>query len=321
MIDGMPRSCDNPRRMLSATPDISVILPCHNAVATVGRAIDSVLAQQDVAFELVVVDDCSTDGSQAEIATRLGDARLVYLPQAERGGGNRARNIAIGQAQGSLIAFLDADDEYLPRKLHEILRFFRGHPESDVLIDSFELHRNGKLGHRVAPDLVESDQVIEALLLRRINKPTPSLSMRKSALLKAGLFDESVRRRQDLDLLLRLAETGARFASTSKVLWRKYSQPASITNTADTFLPALIEMCERHPVYLANPRYRPGAARDFARSLYQLIGKGRLARAFRDFSAFARSQGMGRALSLFGLGTYVILQQAVSAGPIRSTPG
>lgn len=297
--------------MSSNRPDISVIMPCYNAALTVGRAIDSVLAQKDVKFELVVVDDCSSDGSQQEIATRTGDPGLVFLPQQDRQGGNRARNIGINRARADLIAFLDADDQYLPRKLLEIVRFFQQHPAVDILIDSFELAKDKTIMLRVAPDLANSERVIEAVLLRQINKPTPSLSMRKSALVKAGLFDEGVKRRQDLDLLLRLVETGARFASTSKVLWRKHAQTGSITNAADTFLPALIDICERHPVYLANPRYRPGAARDFARSILQLLGKGRLLRAVQDFSAFSRSQGRRRTLYLLTPGVYVILCQAV----------
>lgn len=297
--------------MSPAAPAISVILPCYNGASTIGRAIESVLVQQDVAFELVVVDDCSSDGSQEIIAARSGDARLVFLPQAERGGGNRARNIGIRHARAGLIAFLDADDAYLPGKLSAIVSFFAEHPHSDVLIDSFELERDGVISLRQAPDLVDSERVIEAVLLREINKPTPSLSMRKDALLKAGLFDESVKRRQDLDMLLRLVETGARFASTSKVLWRKHTVAGSITKSVDTFLPALIDICERHPVYLSNPHYRPGAARDFARSLYQLLGKGRWDRAAQEFGAFARSQGQARTAQLFALGTFVILKQAV----------
>jgi glycosyltransferase involved in cell wall biosynthesis len=297
--------------MPTAALAITVIMPCHNGASTVGRAIDSVLAEQDVAFELVVVDDCSSDGSQDVIAARCGDPRLVFLPQAERHGGNRARNIGIEKSSAGLIAFLDADDEFLPAKLPTIVSFFAEHPHSDILIDSFELERDGVVSLRQAPDLVDSERVIEAVLLREINKPTPSLSIRKHALLKAGQFDESVKRRQDLDLLLRLVETGARFASSSKVLWRKHSVSGSITKSDDTFLPALIDICERHPVYLSNPRYRPGAARDFARSLYQLLGKGRWTRAAQEFGAFARSQGWPQAAELFALGTLVILKRAV----------
>ena len=297
---------------MPALPAISVILPCYNGIATVARAIDTVLAQEDVDFQLVVVDDGSTDGSREVIAEKAGDSRILYLPQAQRGGGNKARNVGVQAASAPLIAFIDADDEYLPGKLAAAVSFFAKHPYSDVLIDSFESEKDGKVSLRVAPDLDASETVIEMVLRREINKPTPSLSLRRDVLLKAGLFDESMKRRQDLDLILRLAESGARFATTSQVLWRKHAMAGSITKSTDTFLPALLDICERHPVYLANPRYRTGAARDFARSLWQLMGRGRFGRAAQDFSGFARSQGWGRAVQLFGLGTGVILRRAVA---------
>ncbi|HVF37605.1 MAG TPA: glycosyltransferase family 2 protein, partial [Sphingomicrobium sp.] len=102
--------------MNSRPPAISVVMPVYNRADSVGRAVASVLAQDFPDFELIVVDDGSTDGTaeavSAEIDPRL---RLIRLPG--NAGGNAARNRGIEAARAPLIAFLDSDDAYLPHKL------------------------------------------------------------------------------------------------------------------------------------------------------------------------------------------------------------
>ncbi len=93
---------------------ISVVIPAYNAGRYIGRAIDSVLAQTRPAEEIIVVDDGSTDNT-AEIAGAYGD-RIRFIRQ-ENAGASVARNTGIAAATGNWIAFLDADDEWLPEKL------------------------------------------------------------------------------------------------------------------------------------------------------------------------------------------------------------
>lgn len=97
---------------------VSVLTPVWNAQATLARAVASVVGQDFADWEMIIVDDGSTDNSWAEI-TRLaeGEPRLRPLRQAANGGAARARNAALEAAQGRYIAFLDADDEWLPGKL------------------------------------------------------------------------------------------------------------------------------------------------------------------------------------------------------------
>jgi teichuronic acid biosynthesis glycosyltransferase TuaG len=99
-------------------PLVSVVMPAHNAAASLERAIGSVMAQSFSDFELLVVDDASTDAT-AEVLDRLADsdARVVALVNPERGGAAGARNIAIQRAVGRYLAFLDADDCWAPEKL------------------------------------------------------------------------------------------------------------------------------------------------------------------------------------------------------------
>jgi glycosyltransferase involved in cell wall biosynthesis len=103
-----------PRGLPLARPLISVLLPVHNRPQWVGRAVESVLAQDYPHVELIVIDDGSTDGTPAAIE-QLG-ARLVHLRQARRGP-YAARNHGLSHAQGDLIAFIDSDDQWYPDRL------------------------------------------------------------------------------------------------------------------------------------------------------------------------------------------------------------
>jgi glycosyltransferase involved in cell wall biosynthesis len=93
-------------------------MPAYNAAATIARSIESVLAQTLASFELLVIDDCSSDDTPA-IARRYADqdARVTYLRQSANGGVAAARNAGLDRATGEFIAFLDSDDGWHPRKL------------------------------------------------------------------------------------------------------------------------------------------------------------------------------------------------------------
>src|ERR1700733_847645 len=95
---------------------IAVVIPVYNRGAIVRRAVDSVLGQEFTDFELIVVDDASSDDT-ADIVAAIDDPRLRLLHQPGRPGGNAARNRGIREATAPLIALLDSDDEYLPAKL------------------------------------------------------------------------------------------------------------------------------------------------------------------------------------------------------------
>src|SRR5262247_778662 len=108
-------------------PTISVILPVYNRAGTVGSAIRSVLQQDFANFELIVVDDGSTDGS-ADVVETFRDPRVKLIRQTSNAGGNAARNRGIDAARAPLIAFLDSDDEYLAHKLGFTIDWFKGRP-------------------------------------------------------------------------------------------------------------------------------------------------------------------------------------------------
>ncbi|UPT75210.1 MAG: glycosyltransferase [Elusimicrobiota bacterium] len=118
-------------------PKVSVVVPMYNAAATIGRALASVLAQTERDFELIVVDDASTDGGPA-IVRACADprVRLVSQPHAFV---SAARNRGTREARADLVAFLDADDEYRPAFLETVLRLRARHPEAGAFACAYAI--------------------------------------------------------------------------------------------------------------------------------------------------------------------------------------
>jgi len=105
---------------------VSVIMPVYNAEATLARAVASVQAQDYPDWELLLIEDGSRDGSAKICASLAGaDPRIHYLQQPQNGGAAAARNAGMARAQGRYLAFLDADDEWLPQKLSHQLQFMQ----------------------------------------------------------------------------------------------------------------------------------------------------------------------------------------------------
>lgn len=112
--------------MMRGVPEVSVVMPAYNAATTILRSMRSVLSQQDVAVELIVVDDRSTDRTWDLVQeTAASDPRVVPIRQQANGGVSDARNTGIDAAQGGKLAFLDSDDCWHPGKLAAQLRFMR----------------------------------------------------------------------------------------------------------------------------------------------------------------------------------------------------
>ena len=279
-------------------PCVSVILPVHNRADVLPRAIESVIAQELADFELIVVDDGSTDES-ATLAQCFADDRIGLIRLDKNRGGNVARNEGIRAARSPLIAFLDSDDRYLPNKLSTVVGEFERRPGLDLLVDSFI--KIQPPGSRKA-QVVRSNPVIDgrelfrtALFTRQLWKATPAITVRREVALKAP-FDETLRRLQDFDFLIRASEF-ANCASTDQVLWVKYWDAGAIS-AQDNMIPANVELVRRHPEYLRNAAYRPGLAYALRLSAWRRVKKGDFAGIARDLRNLAAAFGAGEAARL-----------------------
>lgn len=271
-------------------------MPTYNRAATLGRAVDSVLGQSFRDFELIVVDDGSRDAT-AEVMAAYGPP-VVYHRLNKNGGGNAARNRGVLAAMGEIVCFLDSDDEYLPHKLRTIADYFTHHPEIDAVVDSYMVAGDPPVSRR-NPVLSDSAALRSAVFNRKLWKATPAISARRAALLAVGGFDETVRRRQDMDLILRLTKR-VRCASIDQVLWHKHTNQDAISATQTTFLPATMELCRRHPDYLTNGSQRQGVERDLGRHFLRLAIAG-------NFASFRRDLGIYRRFGRFGVSPWRLM--------------
>src|SRR5437899_3752442 len=190
---------------------VSILTPAYNAESYIGEAISSALAQTFPAFELIVVDDGSTDRTSAvaeEYARR--DARVHVIRQAN-GGTAKARNTAISASGGDYVALLDSDDRWMPDFLEVTFTTLSTHPELDVVSANainFGAERDGTPWKPVFDGLkpvslrdiieVEDSICIAAMFRRRVAE-------------SVGGFDETLTRNEDYDFWLRAALAGYAF--------------------------------------------------------------------------------------------------------------
>lgn len=110
--------------MIEEEPTVSVIIPTYNRAHTIKRAILSVLNQTYQGFEIIVVDDCSTDNTR-EVIEKFGDKRIRYIRKKANKGAAAAGNTGIKAVRGEYIVFLDSDDKWLPNKLDEQIKVLK----------------------------------------------------------------------------------------------------------------------------------------------------------------------------------------------------
>ena len=179
---------------------VSVIIPTYNRKALLSRALRSVLAQNDAAFEIIIVDDGSTDGTREMIEKDFPSVHYFY--QANQGPA-AARNRGIERARGEWIAFLDSDDEWLPEKLRTQLDFFENNP--DFLIHQTEeiWIRNGKRVNPMKKHQKHGGWIFEKCLPLCLISPS-AVMMHRRLFDEIGLFDESLPACEDYDLWLRV---------------------------------------------------------------------------------------------------------------------
>jgi glycosyltransferase involved in cell wall biosynthesis len=186
--------------MIASTPLVSVIIPNLNYGRYLKKAIDSALTQAYSNIEVIVVDDGSSDGSGAVIASFGTRIRACFQ---ENMGPSAARNSGIGLAQGDYLLFLDADDWLLPNAVADLVQGFAAFPDSAIVFGDAELtdEDGAVIGMRVC----EMTNVPLASLLRRNPILTLTALVRRRSLESAGVFNPLFRHGEDYDLWLRIA--------------------------------------------------------------------------------------------------------------------
>jgi len=229
-------------------PRVSVIIPAYNAAAYLPYAIESVIGQTYTDWEIVLVDDGSTDATgelAASYQHKLQD-KFQYVRQNNRGV-PAARNAGIRAARGDLIALLDADDVWLPQRLERGVKIMDAQPDTGfVHARVMRIDSQGKVTGqlRVATKYM-SGQIARHIYARRAHVICPTVLFRRSCLETAGWFDENMYATEDRDLWFRIASR-FRVAFIDDVLANYRLSPFSVTSNLQRMLECQTFFIEKH---------------------------------------------------------------------------
>ena len=227
---------------------VSVIIPAYNQGHYLGEAVQSVLNQSYQDFELIIIDDGSTDNTR-QVAKSFSDARIRYTYQ-ENSGLSAARNTGIRHATGSFVTFLDSDDLFLAEKLNLLVAALENKPSDlasatsigfvagqAILIDANSRRLDKMVGTKLP------DDNLQLLLGNPLH--VGSVLVRRSWLDKVGPFDESLRACEDWDMWLRLAKAGCRMGWVARPvsLYRIHGQ--QMTRQAKRMRKAMLTVLDK----------------------------------------------------------------------------
>lgn len=192
----------------SQNPVVTVIITTYNRSTMVSRAIQSVLNQTYSDFELIVVDDCSTDNTQ-EVVEAFHDRRLYYIRYNKNRGLAAARNTGIQKARGKYVAFLDDDDVWLPNRLAvQIEAAEKSSSEYGAFYCGYLSYRYGDKPVKIIP---HQRGDLMAALLKGWTPPSSCSFFRKDALERIGGIDENIKSGVDHEMWMNLAAAGYKF--------------------------------------------------------------------------------------------------------------
>ena len=294
-------------------PLVSVVMPAYNVAWCIGRAIDSVLAQDFRSYELIVVNDGSTDGTLA-VLDRYG-ASVTLIDQNNRGM-SAARNRGIREARGTYIAFLDADDWWLPEKLSRQVELMTRRPDLGFCSTAARVEDgDGRLLNLWrCPD--GRSEILETLFAQNaaIAGGCSAVIVRKELLERVGLFDESLRGFEDPDLWMRLAAVSA-YACIDETLVVILRREKSVSRNLDTMRVAALRSMHKNRALLPS-RLRGGFWRDCVAGVYTDYAKpayraGRLGLAYADTLRALALSPVGRGRLCLGLLRDFLLKKPV----------
>ncbi len=199
-------------------PTVTVVIPAYNNARYIGQTLDSIEAQTFSDYEVIVVNDGSSDREELEKVLEAHPLPIIYISQ-ENKGVSAARNAAIRIARGEFYAQLDADDQWTPEYLEVQLGILREnadvalvYPNAKIIGDDVPLELEFM---KVSPS--EGDVTFEALVRQRCTVLT-CVTARMSAIREAGMFDEGLRSCEDFDLWLRVVKHGGKIVYHRRIM-------------------------------------------------------------------------------------------------------
>ena len=228
-------------------PTICVLIPAYNSEETLLRALDSVAAQTLPANEILVVDDASIDATSS-VAKWYQRAAVTVISMRTNVGASGARNQGIRATSADLVAFLDADDEWLPTKLEKQVRLILANQNSTFCsCGSSLISPSGlNLGDIYRGQMVTTGPDAWKALLKDNYVTTPSVLVWRRHLLALGGFDESLKIAEDQDMWIRLAERGG-LSYVPETLVHVHERRSSLSGGSfDDQMTYTLPLIERH---------------------------------------------------------------------------
>jgi glycosyltransferase involved in cell wall biosynthesis len=248
---------------MSTETSIAVVVPARNASFFLRDALDSVYAQDHLPSEVVVVDDGSADDTR-EVAEGYG--RGVTCLEAGGAGSARARNLGIAATRSPLVAFLDADDLWVPEKSSRQIALLKAHPDLALVFSDMRSFEDGRRASRTyfqERGFKGACTASSIFLYDMVS--TPTVIVRREILNSCGGFDESLGVGQDTDLWFRIA-LDHRFAAIAEPLVQRRFHAGNITRDARRLAEAVVDIWGRYldAVVEREPHMRRELAADYA---------------------------------------------------------
>lgn len=260
-------------------PLVSVIIPAYNRRQFIEKAIQSVLAQSYPSYELIIVDDASTDGTAYWIAANYSQVQLIGLDQNV--GAAEARNVGIRAAQGDLIAFLDSDDYWDETYLAVQVRSLQAHPSASFVFSNHrEIQQDGTLKSFVYQPSPNYRDLIHRSLADVFIYTMSAVVVCKSALNRCGLLNSRLIICHDRELYIRLLQVGS-LAHTAELLVTRVMHEKNISTDYGRWAKYVFMLLD---IFFADPKnkaYLPMAPA--IRSAWAMIVARRMWRVDRDF--------------------------------------
>ncbi len=217
-------------------PKVSVIIPTYNRANLLPRAIKSVLNQTYPNFEIIIVDDGSTDNTKNVVTEfQKKDNRIKYFYQTHFGGPPKPLNLGIHNAIGEYVTFLGSDDEFSPRYLEKLLKPFES-SEKNIDVTSCNVliidERSKVLKEISKPKNTNNEYIIKTSLTH--NYIFGNIFVKRKMFEKVGFFDENLKICEDFDMWIRLAKSGCKFRFVYEPLYIIHTHPNQISSSVDT---------------------------------------------------------------------------------------
>ena len=240
-------------------PNISVIIPTYNRANLIRNTIQGVIDQTYTDWELLIVDDGSTDNTRDIVNQFMSkDSRIKYFYEEASGGPSAPRNLGINNALGKYVAFLDSDDLWFPTKLKKQLDIFEKSNNPKLGIVACYLYvKDYKTGEIISKhDKYYRGDVIKELMNFDFNVFTSSCIMTKLSILKeVGPFDTDLNLSEDFDLWLRISDSGYEFDYVPEYLFNYVKHDSNIfysNNNVNKQKESLLFMNKVHDLYLKH---------------------------------------------------------------------